>query len=131
MRTIKLTLQYDGTEFVGWQRQEQGESIQGTIEDALARIEGQAVTVHGAGRTDAGVHAVGQVASVRVSSSLGDETIPQSLAPQHHSPAGFLYEPRLIHVSCASAAVVTTIGTKTRSARNGVRNIGGLLGCPM
>ena len=57
LRTIKLTVQYDGTEFVGWQRQEQGASIQGTIEDAVARIDGRAVAVHGAGRTDAGVHA--------------------------------------------------------------------------
>jgi tRNA pseudouridine38-40 synthase len=79
LRTIKLTLQYDGTEFVGWQRQEQGDSIQGTIEDALARIEGQAVTVHGAGRTDAGVHAVAQVASVHVASSLDDETLARAL----------------------------------------------------
>jgi tRNA pseudouridine38-40 synthase len=79
VRTIKLTLQYDGTDFVGWQRQEQGESIQGTIEDALARIEGQSVTVHGAGRTDAGVHAVGQVASARVGSSLDDETLTRAM----------------------------------------------------
>jgi tRNA pseudouridine38-40 synthase len=63
-RTIKLTLQYDGTEYVGWQRQAQGSSIQGLLEDALARIEGRAVTVTGAGRTDAGVHALGQVAGV-------------------------------------------------------------------
>jgi tRNA pseudouridine38-40 synthase len=66
MRTLKLTLAYDGTRFVGWQRQAQGDSIQGLLEDALARFEGAPVTVHGAGRTDAGVHALGQVASVRV-----------------------------------------------------------------
>ena len=66
MRTLKLTLAYDGTRFVGWQRQAEGESIQGLLEDALARFEGAPVTVHGAGRTDAGVHARGQVASVSV-----------------------------------------------------------------
>ncbi len=79
MRTLKLTLQYDGTGFVGWQRQDQGASIQGTIEDALARIDGRAVTLHGAGRTDAGVHAEGQVASARVESVLDDETMARAL----------------------------------------------------
>ena len=66
MRTLKLTLSYDGTRLVGWQRQAAGDSVQGVLEDALARFEGGPVTVHGAGRTDAGVHALGQVASVEV-----------------------------------------------------------------
>ena len=66
MRALKLTLAYDGTRFVGWQRQAHGESIQGLLEDALARFEGAPVTVHGAGRTDAGVHALGQVASATI-----------------------------------------------------------------
>lgn len=63
MRTIRLTLAYDGTRYVGWQRQARGTSIQGVIEAALSRIEGRAVVVTGSGRTDAGVHALGQVAS--------------------------------------------------------------------
>jgi tRNA pseudouridine38-40 synthase len=66
MRTIKLTVAYDGTGYVGWQRQATGESIQGLLEYALSRIDRRAVTVHGAGRTDAGVHATGQVASARL-----------------------------------------------------------------
>ena len=65
-RTLKLTISYDGTRFVGWQRQEGGVSIQGLLEDALARFEGGPVSVQGAGRTDAGVHALGQVASARL-----------------------------------------------------------------
>jgi tRNA pseudouridine38-40 synthase len=68
-RTLKITLAYDGTRFVGWQRQTEGESIQGLLEVALARFEGSAVTVHGAGRTDAGVHALGQVATAEMSST--------------------------------------------------------------
>ena len=64
--TLKLTLAYDGTAYVGWQRQAGGVSIQGLVEDALARLDGARVIVHGAGRTDAGVHALGQVASARV-----------------------------------------------------------------
>lgn len=62
-RTLKLVVAYDGTPFVGWQRQAEGVSIQGLLEDCLGRIEGRAVTVIGAGRTDAGVHALAQVAS--------------------------------------------------------------------
>lgn len=70
MRTLKLTLQYDGTAYVGWQRQESGTSIQSLLEDALARIEGTAVSVQGSGRTDAGVHALGQTASVVLGSAI-------------------------------------------------------------
>ena len=70
MRTLKLTIQYDGTNYVGWQRQAAGTSIQALLEDALAPIEGQTVTVHGAGRTDAGVHALAQVASVSLTATL-------------------------------------------------------------
>ena len=66
MRTLKLTLAYDGTRFVGWQRQAEGDSVQALLESALARFERAPVTVHGAGRTDAGVHALGQVASAQV-----------------------------------------------------------------
>src|SRR5262249_26513481 len=79
VRTIKLTIAYDGTGFVGWQRQESGESIQGLIEDALAKIDGQLVTLHGAGRTDAGVHALAQVASARVAAALDDGTLARAL----------------------------------------------------
>lgn len=79
MRTIKLLLQYDGTGLVGWQRQETGESIQGALEAAIERLEGHGVTVHGAGRTDAGVHALGQVASVRIESPLDEATLARAL----------------------------------------------------
>ncbi len=63
MTHFKITLAYDGTGFVGWQRQPSGTSIQGLLEDALGELEAGAVAVTGAGRTDAGVHALGQVAS--------------------------------------------------------------------
>jgi len=79
MRTFKLVLQYDGTGYVGWQRQQAGASIQGLLEDALARIDGRAVTVHGAGRTDAGVHAEGQVASVRLETLLDEATLGRAM----------------------------------------------------
>jgi tRNA pseudouridine38-40 synthase len=82
MRVLKLTLAYDGTRFVGWQRQADGESIQGLLEEALARFEGARVTVHGAGRTDAGVHALGQVASASVTFTHPTETIVRALNAQ-------------------------------------------------
>jgi tRNA pseudouridine38-40 synthase len=79
MRTIKLTVAYDGTEFVGWQRQGKGVSIQGLIEEALGAIEGTPVTLHGAGRTDSGVHALGQVATARLTSPIGDTRLARAL----------------------------------------------------
>src|SRR5215207_1737876 len=79
MRTIKLTVAYDGTEFVGWQRQGKGVSVQGLIEAALAVIDGAPVTLHGAGRTDSGVHAVGQVATARVRSPIADARLARAL----------------------------------------------------
>jgi len=82
MRTLKFTLAYDGTRFVGWQRQAEGESIQGVLEGALARFEGAPVTVHGAGRTDAGVHALGQVCSARLTSGHDVETLARALNAQ-------------------------------------------------
>jgi tRNA pseudouridine38-40 synthase len=78
-RTLSLTLEYDGTDYVGWQRQPSGVSIQGLLEDALAPINGGPVTVHGAGRTDAGVHALGQVASVTLSSDLAEPALARAL----------------------------------------------------
>src|SRR5271155_4750896 len=64
MPRFKLILEYDGAPFVGWQRQENGLSVQEALEGALFAMTGERVIVHGAGRTDAGVHALGQVAHV-------------------------------------------------------------------
>ena len=64
IRNLKMVLCYDGTNYAGFQRQRVGLiTIQGTIEDSLARITGESITINGAGRTDAGVHAHGQVIS--------------------------------------------------------------------
>lgn len=79
MRTIKLTIAYDGTDFVGWQRQGRGVSVQGLIEEALTAIDGGPVTLHGAGRTDSGVHALGQVATARVTTPIGDARLARAL----------------------------------------------------
>lgn len=79
-RTLKITLAYDGSRFVGWQRQARGTSIQGLLEEALAPLNGgDPVRVAGAGRTDAGVHALGQVASCRLRSTLAGPQLVRAL----------------------------------------------------
>jgi len=79
MRKIRLILQYDGTAYSGWQFQPDAPSIQGTVEAAIAKVTGEHVRVAGAGRTDAGVHALGQVAAFRSSSRLQDDVILRAL----------------------------------------------------
>jgi tRNA pseudouridine38-40 synthase len=79
MSTFKVTLAYDGTDFVGWQRQASGVSIQGVLEDALRTLDDRAVTVIGAGRTDAGVHALGQVASFSLARAIDVDTLVRAL----------------------------------------------------
>lgn len=79
VRNVRLLLAYDGTDYVGWQRQSNGVSIQALVEDALAPIESGPIAVVGAGRTDAGVHALGQVASVRLSSSIAPSALERAL----------------------------------------------------
>ncbi len=70
MTRFRLTIEYDGRPFVGWQRQARGDSVQGAIEAALFAITGETVAVTGAGRTDAGVHAAGMVAHVDVEKAI-------------------------------------------------------------
>lgn len=77
--TFKLTIEYDGTDYHGWQVQPGMATIQGTLEDAMARIIGEPVHVHGAGRTDAGVHALGQVASLCAKFKHPPETLRRAL----------------------------------------------------
>ncbi|MDQ0455278.1 tRNA pseudouridine(38-40) synthase TruA [Rhizobium paknamense] len=61
MPRFKMTVEYDGTPYVGWQRQENGPSVQGALEAAILSLTGETVSIRGAGRTDSGVHALGQV----------------------------------------------------------------------
>ncbi len=79
MRIFKVTLSYDGTDFSGFQRQANARSVQAELEAALAAIEGKHVTVAGAGRTDAGVHALGQVASFKMSSAIREHDVLRAL----------------------------------------------------
>ncbi len=100
MRNIKLSIQYDGTNYNGWQiqkRQVHGNivTIQGILQDAITKITGMCINLKGASRTDAGVHAIEQVASFRTSSSLSCEVIKRALN------ANLPYDIRVIKASDA------------------------------
>jgi tRNA pseudouridine38-40 synthase len=79
MRTVRLTIQYDGTGYNGWQVQPNGITLQGMLQEKIKEITGEDAKVTGAGRTDAGVHALGQVAAFKTGSKLTPDTIKRAL----------------------------------------------------
>ena len=79
MPRYKLILEYDGTAFVGWQRQNNGVSVQQTLEEAAERFCQHAIVAHGAGRTDSGVHALGQVAHMDLPRDLPGDKVRDAL----------------------------------------------------
>lgn len=79
MPRYKLTLEYDGTPYVGWQMQENGPSVQGHVARAIGAFSGEAVVPRGAGRTDAGVHALGQVAHFDLAKFWPANTVANAL----------------------------------------------------
>ena len=85
----RLRIAYVGTDYAGWQRQDNALAVQQVVEEALARILGRSVTVHGAGRTDAGVHARGQAAHLTVASGSAPEETCRALVhgANRHLPA--------------------------------------------
>ena len=86
MPRYKLTIEYDGAGFVGWQRQDNGPSVQQALEEAIASFSGERATVYGAGRTDSGVHALGQVAHLDLARARETDVVRDAV--NHHlSPA--------------------------------------------
>lgn len=79
MRNIKITIQYNGKNYCGWQKQNNSPGIQGTIEKAIFDITREEVKITGSGRTDAGVHALGQVANFKTNSQIPVDRIPNAL----------------------------------------------------
>lgn len=121
MKNYRLVIGYDGTDFRGWQRQPDGRTVQGVLEEAVFKVTRKRTVVHGAGRTDAGVHALGQVASIRGVFKLTDEVLFRALnavlPPDvrvfslEEAPPGFharrsarskLYRYRIVHAPQAS-----------------------------
>ena len=82
MHKYKIIVEYDGTNFVGWQRQENGISVQQLIEESIQKLTNNKTRIFGAGRTDAGVHAKGQVASFELDNKIDTDTIRDGL--NHH-----------------------------------------------
>ena len=79
MRNIKLLIEYDGTNFQGWQVQPKGPTIQGIIEEKLGLLTGESIRLIGSGRTDAGVHALGQVAHFKTQSQMDAHSMQRAL----------------------------------------------------
>ena len=79
MPRYKLTIEYDGTPYVGWQAQDNGVSVQGVLTAAVAAFAGERVVIGAAGRTDAGVHALGQVAHVDLAKDWDTETVRDAI----------------------------------------------------
>ncbi|MEO0095069.1 MAG: tRNA pseudouridine(38-40) synthase TruA [candidate division WOR-3 bacterium] len=79
MRNLKMVIEYDGTNFFGWQYQSDRRTVQGEIECALKKITGEEIRLIGAGRTDHGVHAIGQVANFKTNTSFPIENLKKAL----------------------------------------------------
>jgi tRNA pseudouridine38-40 synthase len=79
MRRIRLTLGYDGTNYAGWQRQENALAVQQVVEQSLCKLTGENIAITGASRTDAGVHALGQVCHFDMQTNIPDAKLPLAL----------------------------------------------------
>src|SRR5438552_14372507 len=79
MRNLKIALAYDGADFFGWQIQPEKPTIQGALSDAILRVTGERVLPQGSGRTDAGVHALAQIASCEINSPIPEKHLAVAL----------------------------------------------------
>jgi tRNA pseudouridine38-40 synthase len=116
MPTFKITVAYDGSDYVGWQRQANGISIQALIEDALRELDGRDVPVAGAGRTDAGVHALGQVAGFTIARELGADALARAL--NAHLPPAI----RIVDAEAAAPAFHPRFGARQKTYRYQLSN---------
>lgn len=116
LRNIRLTIEYDGTQFSGWQRQPQTQTVQGTLEERLKLVCGHPVDLLVAGRTDAGVHALGQTANFLTKSTLPVERIQMVL--NRLLP----HDIRIVKIQLAPAHFHSTYHAKAKLYRYVIRN---------
>ena len=79
MNNIKLVIEYDGTNYAGWQQQKKEKTVQETLKIAIEKVVNEKITLHGAGRTDAGTHALGQVANFKTKSTIPTRKLVQAI----------------------------------------------------
>jgi len=109
MRNLKITISFDGTEYSGWQRQDNAVTIQGEIEKELSRICNNSIMLHGAGRTDAGVHALAMTANFETASTIGLAELQKAL--------NSLLPPaiRIIHIEEVDTCFHSRFATSTKT----------------
>jgi len=107
---FRLTVEYDGGPFQGWQRQDHAPTVQGTLQQAGARLNGGPVTVYGSGRTDSGVHALAQIAHVDFDKPLRADQVRDAL--------NFHLKEAPISVLAAAASRPSVTGSVRRSLRS-------------
>lgn len=106
---MKLLLEYDGTNYHGWQRQKNSRTIQEVLEEAISTITGEKIRVTGAGRTDAGVHAAGQVANFKTNTRIPVEKLPYAInsrLPDDIAVKGAWVAPESFHARISAKAKV-------------------------
>ena len=133
MKNIKFTLEYEGTRYDGWQRQgNTGNTIQGKLEAVLSRMVGKPVEVHGSGRTDAGVHALGQVANAKLETDMTaeevmeylNEYLPRDMAVTEAQEVPMRFHSRLLAVSKTYQYRIRTEKRREVFSRNFVWHLG-------
>lgn len=121
MRTLKIVIAYDGARYHGWQRQLNGVSIQQVLEESVGRITGRPATVIGSGRTDAGVHALAQVAHFRTESGLAEANLLKginSVLPKDIAITDLREAPEGFHARFDAASKVYLYRIVNRSVRD-------------
>jgi tRNA pseudouridine38-40 synthase len=122
VNNIKLVIEYDGTNYAGWQQQKNGKTIHQTLNKAIVKVVNEKITLHGAGRTDAGTHAIGQVANFKTQSSIPLFNLAQAI--NYYLPKDIVVKsakkvPEKFHSRYSAKSKVyryTILNSKTRSA---------------